>query len=162
MEGIMPRLAGFIACAIAISLMTSCSIDPSDERPGLRLSGAVYQQPVEDWSFSEDSDEIFIETVTSYWIPHSVTAWCVTVGDDLYVYAEYADKKSWVANVARNPNVRLKIKGKVYEQKLVPITDPTTTASIESGFMRKYEYDEEDYEIDEDMTIRYWRVVERD
>jgi hypothetical protein len=86
----------------------------------------------------------------------------VTVGDDLYVYAEYADKKSWVANVARNPNVRLKIKGKVYEQKLVPITDPTTTASIESGFMRKYEYDEEDYEIDEDMTIRYWRVVERD
>jgi len=46
------------------------------------------------------------------------------------VYAEYADKKSWVANVARNPNVRLKIKGKVYEQKLVPITDPTTTRSV--------------------------------
>ncbi len=158
----MPRIVAFSAYAIAISLTASCSIDPSDERPGLRLSGEVHQQPVEDWSFSEDSGEIFIETVTSYWIPHSVTAWCVTVGDELYVSADYADKKSWVANIARNPNVRLKIKGKVYEQKLVPVTDPTTTAAIDSGFMRKYEYDEEDYEVDEDMAVEYWRVVERD
>jgi hypothetical protein len=75
------------------------------------------------------------------------------------VSADYADRKSWVANVARNPNVRLKIKGKVYEQKLVPVTDPTTIASIDSEFVRKYEYEEE--EVDEDMTVGYWRVVER-
>ena len=158
----MPRTAAFITYAIAILLMASCAFDPRDERPGLRLSGEVHQQPVEDWSFSEDSGEIFIETVTSYWIPHSVTAWCVTVGDELYVSADYSDKKTWVANVARNPNVRLKIKGKVYEQKLVPVADPTTIASIDSGFMRKYEYDEDDYEDDEDMTVGYWRVIERD
>ena len=109
---------------------------------------------------TDDADEIFIETVTSYWIPHSVTAWCVTVENDLYVAADYADKKRWVANVARNPNVRLKIKDKVYEQKLVPVTDATTIASIDSGFVRKYEYEEE--EADEDMTVGYWRVVERD
>ncbi len=152
----MPRIAALLTCAMAIALAFGCSIDPSDERPGLGLSGEVHQQAVEDWSFTEDSGEIFIETVTSYWIPHSVTAWCVTVGDDLYVYAEYADKKSWVANVARNPNVRLKINGKVYEQRLVPVTDPTTTASIDSGFMRKYEYDEEDTsttEYEEQRTL---------
>ena len=39
------------------------------------LSGEVHQQEVEDWSFTSDALEIFIETVTSYWIPHSVTAW---------------------------------------------------------------------------------------
>ncbi len=156
----MPRIVASVACAIAIALTVACSIEPSDERPGLGLSGEVHQQAIEDWSFTEDSGEIFIETVTSYWIPHSVTAWCVTVENDLYVSADYADRKSWVANVARNPNVRLKIKGKVYEQKLVPVTDQETIDSIDSGWARKYEYEEE--EVDEDMTVGYWRVVERD
>jgi hypothetical protein len=156
----MPRFDAFMTGAIAIALTVACSIEPSDERPGLSLPGEVHQRGVEDWSFTEDSGEIFIETATSYWIPHSVTAWCVTVGNELYVSADYADRKSWVANVARNPNVRLKIKGKVYEQKLVPVTNPTTIASIDSGFVRKYEYEEE--EADEDMTVGYWRVVERD
>ena len=155
----MPRIVAFMACAMAIALTVACSIEPSDERPGLGLPGELHQQTVEDWSFTEDADEIFIETVTSYWIPHSVTAWCVTVGNELYVAADYADKKSWVANVARDPNVRLKIKDKVYEQKLVPVVDATTIASIDSGFARKYKYEDE---ADEDMTVGYWHVVARD
>ncbi len=156
----MSRIVAFMACAITVALTVACSIDPSEERPGLGLSGEVHQQAVEDWSFTSDAYEIFIETVTSYWIPHSVTAWCVTVGNELYVAADDADKKSWVANVARDPNVRLKIEGRVYEQKLVPVTDAATIASIDSGFARKYQYEEE--ETDEDMIVGYWRVVERD
>ncbi len=156
----MPKIFPFMACASAIALTVACSIEPSDERPGLGLPGEVHRQAVEDWSFTEDADEIFIETVTSYRIPHSVTVWCVTVGNELYVAADDADKKSWVANVARDPNVRLKINDKIYEQKLVPVTDATTIAAIDSGFVRKYEYEEE--EADEDMTVGYWRVVERD
>jgi len=148
--------------AIVMVLTAACAIDPEDGRPGLRLTGEVHRQAIEDWSFTEDSGEIFIETVTSYWIPHSVTAWCVTVGNELYVSADDADKKSWVANVARDPNVRLEIKGKIYEQKLVPVADPTTIDAIDRGFVRKYEYEEEDDEFYEDMTIGYWRVVERD
>ena len=154
----MSRIVAFTACAIALTV--ACSVDPSDERPGLGLSGEVHRSGVGDWSFTSDAYEIFIETVTSYWIPHSVTAWCVTVGNELYVSADYADKKSWVANIGRDPNVRLKIKDKVYEQKLVPVTDATMIASIDSGFVRKYEYEEE--EGDEDMTVGYWHVVERD
>ncbi len=156
----MSRIIAFMACAIAIALTVACSIDPSDERPGLGLSGEVHQQAVEYWSFTSDADEIFIETVTSYWIPHSVTAWCVTVGNELYVAADDAGKKSWVANVARDPNVRLKIGDKVYEQKLVPVSDSATIAAIDRGFVRKYEYEAE--EADDDMTVGYWRVVERD
>ena len=98
--------------------------------------------------------------MTSYWLPHSVTVWCVTAGNGLYIAADDADKKSWVANVARDPNVRLKIKDKVYEQKLVPVTDAATIASVDSGFVRKYDYEEEG--TDPDMIVGYWRVVERD
>ena len=124
------------------------------------LSGEVHQQEVEDWSFTSDALEIFIETVTSYWIPHSVTAWCVMVGDDLYVSADDPDTKRWVANVARDPNIRLKIGDKVYEQKLEPVTDEATTASIDRGFERKYDYELE--EGDFGTIAGYWHVVERD
>ena len=156
----MSKSVAFLICAIAIALMLACSLDPSDGRPGLGLSGQVHQQAVDDWSFTSDAYEIFIETVTSYWIPHSVTAWCVMVGDELYVSADDADQKSWVVNVARNPNVRLKIGEKVYEQKLEPVTDAAIMASIDSGFARKYGYEEEDG--DDDMIVGYWRVVDRD
>jgi hypothetical protein len=128
----MSRIVAFMVCTIAI---------------------------FEDWSFTADAEEIFIETVTSYWIPHSVTVWCVTVGNELYVAADDADKKSWVANVARDPNVRLKIGDKVYEQKLIPVTDAATIAAIDSGFVRKYDYEEE--EGDDDMIVGYGRVIER-
>jgi hypothetical protein len=80
----------------------------------------------------------------------------------LYIAADDADKKSWVANVARDPNVRLKIIDKVYEQKLEPVTDATLIAAIDEGFVRKYDYEEEDEEFYEGMTFGYWRVVERD
>jgi hypothetical protein len=158
----MSRIVAFMACSIAIALTVGCSVDPSDERPGLGLSGEVHRGPVEDWSFTSDALEVFIETATPYWIPHSVTAWVVMVGDDLYVAADDADKKRWVTNVARDPNVRLKIEGKVYEQKLVPITDEETIASIDGGFERKYEYEEEEEGYYDDMIVGYWRVVDRD
>ena len=75
--------------------------------------------------------------------------------------ADYADQKSWVANVARDPNARLKIKGRVYEQKLLPVTAPGIIAAIDSGFVRKYEYGE-DEEWDDAIAVGHWRVVERD
>ena len=62
-----------------------------------------------------------------------------------------------------NPEFRvtcLKIGDKVYEQKLVPVANAATIAAIDSGFARKYEYEEE--ETDEEMIVGYWRVVERD
>jgi len=156
----MPKIFAFMVSAIAIVLTVACSIEPNEARTGFGLPGEVHQGAVEDWAFSEDAKLVYIETATRYWIPHSVTVWCVTVDDELYVSADYPEKKSWVANVARNPNIRLKIGDKVYEQKLVAVEDAATIASIDRGFVRKYDYDEEDYA--EDITVGYWRVVERD
>lgn len=157
----MSRTIVFIACILSITLSLACSIDPSDERPGFRLSGEVHPQPVQDWSFSSDAKEIFIETATPYVIPHSVTIWCVTLGNQLYVGAWEADTKHWVANVRRNPNVRLKIGDEIYEQKLEPVADAATIAQLNASYARKYEYDAED-DADESASTANWRVVERD
>jgi len=157
----MSRTIGFIACILSITLSLACSIDPSDDRPGFRLSGEVHQQPVEDWSFTSAVKEIFIETATPYVIPHSVTIWCVTLGNQLYVGAWEADTKHWVANVRRDPNVRLKIGDQIYEQRLEPIEDPATIARLNQSYARKYEYDAED-DADAEASTAHWRVVERD
>lgn len=156
----MSRIIGLLACIVSITLGLGCSIDPSDQRPGFGLSGDVNQQPVLDWSFASDVKEIFIETATPYFIPHSVTIWCVTLDDQLYVGAYDADAKHWVANVARDPNVRLKIGNQIFAQKLEPITGAATIARLDQEYARKYELDEED-DADDGVSTAHWRVVER-
>jgi len=157
----MSRIIGLFACILGISLALACSIEPSDQRPGLGLSGEAAQQPVQDWSFASDAKEIFIETATPYFIPHSVTIWSVTLGNQLYVAAYHADTKRWVTNVARDPNVRLKIGNKIYEQKLETVKDAATLALLNGGYVRKYEL-EEDNDVGKEASSVYWRVVERD
>jgi hypothetical protein len=157
----MSRIIGLLACILLTTGSLACSIEPSDERPGFKLSGRVVQQPIEDWWFASDTKEIFIETATPYFIPHSVTVWCLTLDKQLYVGAWEADTKHWVANVARDPNVRIKISNKIYAQKLEPITDAATIARVSEGFARKYDYDEEE-DADEAASAALWRVVERD
>ncbi len=156
----MSRIVASMVCAIAIAPMVACSIDPSDERPGLGLSGEVNKQRVQDWSFASDASEIFIETATPYFIPHSVTIACATLEKQLYVGANDPDNKRWVANVARDPNVRLKIGNKIYEQKLDPITDAATIDMVEGAYARKYEYEAGD--ANEEVSIALWHVVEQD
>lgn len=155
----MSRTAALMVCSMAIALGVACSLDPSDERPGFGLAGEVHQQAVEDWSFTADTRDVFIETTTSYFIPHSVTVWVVTLGDQLYVSADEPDGKSWVSNVARDPNVRIKLGDKVYEQKLVVVTDAETMAKIDTAFAKKFDYEEEEFE---GVEAAYWLVVERD
>jgi hypothetical protein len=157
----MSRMSARIACLIALMVSLACSIEPSDERPGFWLSGEVNRQTVDDWSFTSDFKEIFIETATPYGIPHSVTIWCLALGNELYVGAYAADTKQWVANVARNPNVRLKIGDAIYERKLEPVADPATIAELNRGYARKYEYDAEE-DAAEEASTAHWRVVARD
>ena len=156
----MSRIFGLLACTLPITLNIACAIEPSDERPGFGLSGEVNKQRVQDWSFASDASEIFIETATPYFIPHSVTIACATLENQLYVGANDPDNKRWVANVARDPNVRLKIGNKIYEQKLDPITDAATIDMVEGAYARKYEYEAGD--ANEEVSIALWHVVERD
>jgi hypothetical protein len=161
----MSRIIGLLACILLITGSVACSIEPSDERPGFKLYGRVVQQPIQDWWFASDAKEIFIETATPYFIPHSVTTWCLTLDKQLYVGAWEADTKHWVANVARDPNVRLEIGNQIYAQKLEPIADAATIARLDEAYARKYEYGEEEDEeegADGAASTAHWRVVERD
>jgi len=80
-----------------------------------------------------------LETRTWYGIPYSVTILPTPRGDRLYIGGsardarlerEFPDYKQWWANVERDPRVRLKIDGKIYEMTAALVSDPVELAEI--------------------------------
>lgn len=131
---------------VALLLMTATAcVDPQDRRPGLRLSGEIVSEAIGDWSFSDEYQEIFLETQTWYVIPHSVTTVCAGLGEKLYIPSIYFDgggwpDKVWNANVAADPRVRLKIGDKIYEREAVVIEDPAEIRIALRALAAKYSF----------------------
>jgi hypothetical protein len=120
-------------------------------RPGLWLKGEVVHTSVRDWSFVNDIRDpirknpfsqdapslIMVETRTPYFIPHSVTTGVMVRNGQLYIHShqdrmnvQFPNDKLWTSNVARDPRVRLKIGGKLYEATVVLITNRDEAAAL--------------------------------
>ena len=123
------------------------------------LTGPVHEAPVSDWSFSDAHREIFVETRTPYFVPHSVTIVCATHGDELYVGARNPQGKRWVENVARDPEVRLEIDGRLYERRLERVEDAEEIEAVYGAYAAKYGYETQPPE--EHPEVWYYRVLER-
>jgi hypothetical protein len=160
-------------------------VDPGSEefaksgrttRPGLWLAGEVVHEPVTNWDWVNKVNDpirkntIELETRTWYGIPHSVTINIVARGDKLYVQGSERDfrlqktfphSKAWWANVERDPRVRMKIGGKIYEMTLVLIRDRAEVAQLQRG------KDPVTKEIGADgkehvtQVTHWWRVYQR-
>lgn len=143
--------------------------------PGLWLSGEVVREPVTDWDWVQDvahpelGNTIMLETRTWYGIPHSVTILPTPRGDRLYIGGSARDErlerefphyKTYWANMERDPRVRLKIDGKVYEMTAVLVSDP-------EEFRQVIGRDPVTTTLAEDGTEQvvakwyYWRVFQR-
>ncbi len=129
------RGAAALALAALLGLATGCG--PWDRTPGFRLFGVVTAGPV-DWSFTDHHPTIALETRTWYRIPHSVTTGCFRFAGDLYVPSRNAAEKRWVAHVQRDPRVRLRIAGRIYERRARRVTDPDVIGALYRGLGRKY------------------------
>lgn len=103
--------------------------------PGFWLSGTVVKAP-SDWSFTNEYQTDKVQTHTWYMIPHSVTTAFIVYQGQLYLTSNFApgrpfpQGKSWVANVMRDPRVRLKFGNNLYECVLSHITDPQERATV--------------------------------
>ena len=125
---------------IALMIAMVCiACQPSDVRPGLWLRGENVAEPVDDWRFASDVEEIFIETKPWYGIPHSTTIWSVEIDGKLYVGSYGEEKKTWENNIARNPEAKLRIGEKIYPVRVTAITDSTLTNTVDAAYTRKYD-----------------------
>ena len=130
--------------ALLVVLATGC-MDPEDRRPGLRLSAEVVEEPIDDWSFSDEVQEIYLETQTWYGVPHSVTTVCAGLGEKLYVPTIYFEggewpDKFWNSNVESDPRVRLEIGDKIYEREAVVLEDPAEIQVALRALAAKYPF----------------------
>jgi hypothetical protein len=105
-------------------------------RPGLWLKGQLVTTPVTDWSFISEVkhpgrslNTILVETRTPYFIPHSVRVMPDVRDGQLYIRShqdmnvKFPYDKTWTADVARDPRVRIKIGDKLYRASLVLVAD---------------------------------------
>jgi hypothetical protein len=113
-------------------------------RPGLWLKGEVVTTPVTDWSFVDKVEHpgrslntVLVETRTPYFIPHSVRTIPSVRNGQLYIRSHqdrmdvmFPNDKSWTANVARDPRVRIKIGDKLYEATLLLVADRAQAIAI--------------------------------
>ena len=138
-------------------LATACQ--PRDETPGFWLRGETVEEKLVNWSFSDETEEIFIETRPWYGIPHSTTIWCVALDGRLYIGSYGDEKKRWERNVARNPRAELSIEGRIYDVTVASVTDVDLIEALDAAYARKYDMVEVFGEEIPDWN--YYRVVQR-
>ena len=113
--------------------------------PGLWLSGEVVREPVTNWDWVNEVDDpvrgntIMLETRTWYGISHSVVINPTPRGDELYIGGseqdfrlerEFPKSKRYWANIERDPRVRVKIDGRIYEMTAVHVADQAEVAEL--------------------------------
>ena len=145
----MRALAGLILAVVLGGCVSGC-LSPQDQRPGLLLSGSVVSVPA-DWSFTDAHKEIAIQVRSPYLIPHSVTIWCVSVDGALHLAARDPETKNWPGWVDRDPRVRIRIDGQLYEGRLVDVEAAAQLEAIKAHYVAKYELPAMA------PNVRYWR-----
>jgi len=134
-----------VACLVAaLVVLRLVGLDPRERWPGLWLTGEVVTTPVSDWSFTDKYQTIYLQTRSWYGLPHSVTVTCTALGDRLYLTSVYRPglvfprDRLWNKNVLRDPRVRLKIGGQVYDRTLALVTDAAEKDTVLAAKTKKY------------------------
>ena len=145
-------------------------------RPGLWLKGEVVREEVTNWDWVKQFSDAFaengteLETRTWYGIPHSVTVLLVPRGEELYLMSsaqtfrldrEFPYGKAWWRNVERDPRVRLKIGGKIYEMTVALVRDRAEVARLRGGrnpIVKEIDAQGNEYIAEE---WHYWQVFQR-
>ena len=181
---IIVTLAAIALIALRVAGLEPQYVDPASPEfaasnrtawPGLWLAGEVVDRPVRDWDFINQVDHpirgnsIMLETRTWYGIPHSVTVNARPRGDKLYLSGseqgarldkEFPYSKAWWANIERDPRIRMKIDGKIYEATVALVQDRDEVAQLLGRSPIGTQVDESGQE--QITSVRhYWRVFQR-
>ena len=181
---IIVTLAAIALIALRVAGLEPQYVDPASPEfaasnrtawPGLWLAGEVVDRPVTDWDFINQVDHpirgnsIMLETRTWYGIPHSVTVNARPRGDKLYLSGseqgarldkEFPFSKAWWANIERDPRIRMKIDGKIYEATVALVQDRDEVAQLLGRSPIWTQVDESGQE--QITSVRhYWRVFQR-
>jgi hypothetical protein len=103
--------------------------------PGGELEGELVNPPT-DWSFSDETSTIQLETRPDD--PYSVNVWAVGLGPVLYVHAG-ANQSDWVEHLEAHSNVRVRMGEKVYELRGTRVEDQDEFTRVADAWEGKYD-----------------------
>ncbi|MEM7077498.1 MAG: hypothetical protein AAF513_02615 [Pseudomonadota bacterium] len=147
------------AIALGLTLLGTYSylawigVPPKDQRPGTRLAGLAAPLP-SDLSFTNDLQEVYLQTHPWYGIPFSVTTVIVHHGGHLYIPSLYDSPqafpgtKYWNRVVAANPEVRLLAGERIFDLTIAPVLDETEFNAVFNALGRKFPFWREQIELD--------------
>ena len=125
--------AGAVGFVVVILLTFKVvGFDPGVTAPGLWLKGEVATEPVTDWSFAEKIPGPTAVQTRQWFLPivaHSVTVARFHHKGRVYLPSLYPagiplpEGRHWNRNVLADPRVRIRIGNKLYDRKLVYLTD---------------------------------------
>jgi len=151
------RVAKFLTLVITALIISACS--PSDRTPGQWLRGKAVETLPQDWAFTDNFQEIYVEVKTPYFIPHSVTIWCGQVGGKLFIGARDPETKNWPGWLDKNHDIRLKIGDNIYSVAASDVSDEVTLEGVRAAYRKKY--DIQPSPDGKPRNVRYWAVVAR-
>ncbi len=148
-QRISHRVFTGLALLIVSTLLAGCE-EPFIVMSGGALTGEVVDPPV-DWSELNRVEIVQLETRPDE--PYSVNIWMIGKGADVYV-ATGDDPTRWSKNIDENPDVRLRVRGMVYELEAVRVEDLQEKESIGAEYVRKYDVDGDDNWVQEGQLFR--------
>ncbi len=141
----LPIVVGLVAAVLvggaALFLVYArvFGLDPGNPGPGMWMTGEVVTEPVTDWTFAHTLP-LSTGVETRQWfmplVAHSVNISRFHHGDRMYLGTGYPagikppQGRLWNRNVLSNDNVRIRIAGRIYEQRLAEVTDPAEREAV--------------------------------
>ena len=128
-------LLGLLLLPVLGFIVLFGGVGPIGPLPGGVLWGET-REPARDWSFTDSIDEIQLQTRVGL-LPWSVTIWVMSSEGQLFIAAGNCDRV-WTHRVVRDPDVRIRISGDVYEMRARQETDRAVGARLAPIVLAKY------------------------
>jgi hypothetical protein len=105
--------------------------------PGGRLVGPVTSEPNPAWSDLEKVIELEIRPAK----PWSLSVWNVVIDGELYVPSARGESRRWTSVALADPRVRVRARGRIYERRIVRVTDPGLRKRIGAAVAQRYGFE---------------------
>jgi hypothetical protein len=107
-----------------------------DPVPGGALRGELASEPPRDWSFAATQRYLDVESRAG-WLPYSGSFWFMVYQGRPHVILPSFFGDGLQRRLARDPRVRVRIDGRLYEQLAVRIDDPTALGALLAPLLRR-------------------------
>lgn len=131
-------LGALVLLIVAVGVGARFSDGPIAIFPGgVFASGEWVGEPVDDWSFAAEIEEIELQSGEP---PSSRTTWILVDEGEAYIPCSlgFPPGKRWHTDALAKPDAIVRIQGRLYPRRLLKVEDETLQQRLAAGAKEKY------------------------